>query len=463
MLQRLGAFEFDPERLTLAREGELVRLPRKALELLAVLAREPGTLVGSDALRETLWPRGFIEDKNLTQQVYVLRRALAPDRRIRIENVPRRGYRLVAPARGSTALPAPSGRGFRLGWVARWAALGFAAVITLGVARGAANGPLERRFPQAAAEAYARGVLLWERRDRRSLASADREFRRAVDLAPRDARGYAGLALVAAVRASRMDSKGKDMSAQNALYARATEFVRETLARDPHNADAFDVLGLIAELRDRDMLRAERSFLRAQALDERNVYGHVWRGILLLNTGRLDEALAELGRGEQLSPGSLTAASWLASAEYYRRDFDAASREFRTVLEIDADNAEAKMYLAVIDEARHDYVRAEERLLGLSAHVPVEERAPMLARLDALRGRYQSARGRLAEIRTAKDVDPVELASAQLAVGERGAALATLRRQPVSKRADIRNVLRWDVRFAALRQFALENRVESVD
>jgi tetratricopeptide (TPR) repeat protein len=459
VLQRIGAFEFDPERLTLTRGGELVRLPRKALELLAALAREPGSLVASDALRETLWPGGFIEDKNLTQQVYVLRRALALDRRIRIENVPRCGYRLVAPA----PLPAPIDRGSRLGWVTRWAALGFAAAITLGVARGAANGPLERQFPQAAAEAYARGVLLWERRDRRSLASADREFRRTVDLAPRDARGYAGLALVAVVRVSRMDSKGKDMSAQNADYARATELVRETLARDPRNADAFDVLGLVAELRDRDTQRAERLFLRAQALDERNVYGHVWRGILLLNTGRLNEALAELGRGEQLSPGSLTAASWLASAEYYRRDFDAAGREFRTVLEIDADNPEAKIYLAVIDEARHDYVHAEQRLLGLSAHVPVEERAPMLARLEALRGRYQSARGRLAEIRTAKGVDPVELASAQLAVGERRAALATLRSQPVSKRADIRNILRWDVRFAALRQFALENRVESVD
>lgn len=460
-MQRVGAFEFDSGRLTLARNGELVRLPRKALELFALLAREPGTLVTSRALRDALWPDGFIEDKNLTQQIYVLRQALAADRRIRIENLPRRGYRLTAPPSGSDAIDPRRGFG-RL--ALRWTALGFAAAITLGMARGAAHTSPQTQLPQAAAEAYARGMLQWERRDPGSLSNAEREFRRTIRLAPGDARGYSGLALVEVIRGSRMESKDKlDMSAQNAAYARATTFVRAALARDSRNADAFDVLGLIADLRDRDLGRAQELFRRAQALDERNVYAHVWRGITLLSAGRLDEALPELTRGEQLAPGSITAASWLASGEYYQHAFDAAAQQFRAVLEIDSKNSEAELYLAHIDEARHDYAHAEKRLLALSARIPASERVPMLARLEALRGRVESARRRLAAIPKTKNVDPVELASAQLAIGQRGAALATLKRQPASKRADIRNELRWDARFAALRQLARENRIESVD
>src|ERR1700681_1323782 len=99
---RLGTFRFDPSALTLERAGNTVRASRKTMELLAVLARTQGVVVPKEALRDALWPEGFIEDGNLTQQIYLLRHALAADPRVRIETAPRRGYRLIVPARRCT-------------------------------------------------------------------------------------------------------------------------------------------------------------------------------------------------------------------------------------------------------------------------------------------------------------------------------------------------------------------------
>ena len=50
---------------------------------------------------ETLWPNTFVEEGNLTQHIYTLRKALGdrPDGGPYVETVPRRGYRLAAQVR----------------------------------------------------------------------------------------------------------------------------------------------------------------------------------------------------------------------------------------------------------------------------------------------------------------------------------------------------------------------------
>ena len=84
--------------------GEIVPLPPKAVEALVVLAGRPGEVVSKEALLDAVWGTTAVEEANLTQNVYRLRRAFERhDPSVRIENVPRRGYRLVvAPPR-----PAP--------------------------------------------------------------------------------------------------------------------------------------------------------------------------------------------------------------------------------------------------------------------------------------------------------------------------------------------------------------------
>ena len=78
-------YEFGPYRLELAqriltRTGEMVALTRKATEILIVLVTNAGQLVEKDELLKEVWPDSFVEDSNLTQAIFLLRRTLGDER-----------------------------------------------------------------------------------------------------------------------------------------------------------------------------------------------------------------------------------------------------------------------------------------------------------------------------------------------------------------------------------------------
>lgn len=96
---KFGAFRLDAVEHLLYREGgEVVPLKPKVVETLELLVSERGRLVGKDELMHRLWPDTAVEESNLTQNVYLLRKELgaAEDGRSYIETVPRRGYRFTA-------------------------------------------------------------------------------------------------------------------------------------------------------------------------------------------------------------------------------------------------------------------------------------------------------------------------------------------------------------------------------
>jgi len=96
---RLRAYEFGPYRLdavgrSLRCGAEAIALPPKAVDVLAELVRRPGEVVGKEELMATVWPETFVEEANLNQMVFLLRRALgAKNGSEYIQTVPRRGYR----------------------------------------------------------------------------------------------------------------------------------------------------------------------------------------------------------------------------------------------------------------------------------------------------------------------------------------------------------------------------------
>lgn len=99
-------FEFGPFRIDLLthrllRNGEVVALQPKAFDTLVVLIQNRGRVVERAVLMKTLWPDSFVEEANLTQYVFTLRKTLGeqPDGKPYIETVPRRGYFFAAEAR----------------------------------------------------------------------------------------------------------------------------------------------------------------------------------------------------------------------------------------------------------------------------------------------------------------------------------------------------------------------------
>jgi len=97
-------YEFGPYRLEVAekrllRNGVPVPLTPKAFETLVALVERSGHLVEKHELIKAVWPDSFVEESNLTNNVYELRKILSQteDGRTYIETVPKRGYRFVAP------------------------------------------------------------------------------------------------------------------------------------------------------------------------------------------------------------------------------------------------------------------------------------------------------------------------------------------------------------------------------
>lgn len=92
-----ASFRLDPERRHLEKDGELVVLPAKALDTLALLIQERGRVVGKDEILSTVWPDAFVSEDSLTQVISLLRRAFGDDSTnpAFIATVPRRGYRFL--------------------------------------------------------------------------------------------------------------------------------------------------------------------------------------------------------------------------------------------------------------------------------------------------------------------------------------------------------------------------------
>src|SRR5579862_7948161 len=98
-------FEFGPYRLDVRRrvitlDGAPLPLGPKVVLTLAAMVERAGEVVSKDDVLERVWPGEFVEESNLSQNVYVLRRALKRNWNAQaIVTVPRRGYRFVAPVR----------------------------------------------------------------------------------------------------------------------------------------------------------------------------------------------------------------------------------------------------------------------------------------------------------------------------------------------------------------------------
>jgi TolB-like protein/DNA-binding winged helix-turn-helix (wHTH) protein/Flp pilus assembly protein TadD len=93
-----GAFRLDAALRRLERDGHGIPLSPKAFDILVALVERRHRVVEKAELMQLVWPASFVEEANLSQTIFVLRKTLGeqPDGRPFIETVPRRGYRFAA-------------------------------------------------------------------------------------------------------------------------------------------------------------------------------------------------------------------------------------------------------------------------------------------------------------------------------------------------------------------------------
>jgi TolB-like protein/Tfp pilus assembly protein PilF len=96
---RFGAFRLDPVRRLLTKGDEPVPLPSKAFDLLLVLVQHGGAALHKGELLRMVWPDARVEEGNLSQTVFVLRKVLGerPNEHRFVVTIPGFGYRFVMP------------------------------------------------------------------------------------------------------------------------------------------------------------------------------------------------------------------------------------------------------------------------------------------------------------------------------------------------------------------------------
>jgi TolB-like protein/DNA-binding winged helix-turn-helix (wHTH) protein len=96
---RLGPWEVRPLNGEIHGPGGSMHLEPKVMEVLVVLARQPGQVIERDALLREVWgARAAVSDEPLTRCIAELRRALGDSRQTPafIQTVSKRGYRLIS-------------------------------------------------------------------------------------------------------------------------------------------------------------------------------------------------------------------------------------------------------------------------------------------------------------------------------------------------------------------------------
>jgi eukaryotic-like serine/threonine-protein kinase len=104
-LLEFGPFQLDPDQRLLLRDEQPIQISPKAFDLLLALTQHGGEVVLKDDLMKMLWPDTFVEESNLGQHVFQLRKALGekPQDHTYIITVPGRGYRFAQEIREVSA------------------------------------------------------------------------------------------------------------------------------------------------------------------------------------------------------------------------------------------------------------------------------------------------------------------------------------------------------------------------
>lgn len=327
-LFRFGRFSLDAHDRMLLCEGRRVPLPPKVLQTLLILVRHRGRVVEKTLLMEEVWPDNVVEEANLAQHIFTLRRVLgdSADEPRFIETVPGRGYRFIAAIASNQKSVQTSAAGERNGL----------------------NRKQElKQQPHAeldtAYKHYLRGRFFWSKCSKESLEKSLDCFHQALALAPEYAAAYAGLA-DSYFRLSTSYWPPKD------AYPKAMAAVLKALELDETLGEAHAVLGIIKTRCDWDWIAARRAFERAIEINPYYPTAHQWYGNYFDSLGRFDDALREKRCALELDPLSLSINVSIATTCWMMGKAPEALGKIYDALEMDKNFLPAVLQLGFVNE-----------------------------------------------------------------------------------------------------------------
>jgi DNA-binding winged helix-turn-helix (wHTH) protein/Flp pilus assembly protein TadD len=432
-----GPFTLDPEARSLSAGGTNLAAGSNVVELLLALVERAGQPCTAEQLLQRVWPEGYVEPAILTQNIYVLRKMLrlyadAPA----IETVRRRGYRFVMPVSvidandanvGARSLSALSPRP-RIHQAWRWSALAACAAFVIALlpySAGPVQGTATGISPQSM-RLYALGHYYWNTRTQAGVFKSIEYFQKIVRSEPHNALGYSGLADAYFVLADY--HYGTQTPHTYHLWERRS--VEKAFALNPNLSQVRVSRAMLFASVDHNLVAADHEFTTAIELDPKNAVAHHWYGTLLLDEGKTAHARAELEKAEQLEPTSVAISRWLAMANYMTRRYGLAIAYYEQALDLNPADDGAALMLGLAYEQTHAYAAALRTFAHSEQFCKCAAPLVMEARTLALMGKHAEARAQLARAKMAgrkKDAEPIDMAAAWIALGDRSQAIKWLR------------------------------------
>jgi DNA-binding winged helix-turn-helix (wHTH) protein/Flp pilus assembly protein TadD len=390
---RVTVFEFEGFKLNtlnrlVFRGDHPVSLPPKAFDILCFLIEHRDRVVTKAELLKAVWPGTFVEEGNLAQNVSVIRRVLGevPSEHRFIVTIPGQGYQFAAEVR--TEGPGATGIASAESW-------------------------------------FVKGRHLLNKRLTGTLREAITCFLQSIDEDPAFAPAWAGLADAYAL----LSLYGASMPRE--VFPKSKAAAQAALRIDPQLADAHNALGVVALFYDWNWSEAEAALCRAIELNPRLGDAHQRYGIYLTAMGRFAESRAALDRAQSLDPLSRIIATIAGYPAYYSRDFEAAARQFRHVLEVDPDFSMAHFRLGLTLAHLGRFPQALEQLeisRRLSNDRDVVAAQGLVHAMQGNREPAESALAELAERSQETFVSPYTVATIRAALGDVDTAFALLDR-----------------------------------
>lgn len=431
-----GPFVFDMRRRTLRRDGSPIALPPKAAEMLALLLERAGEPIAKEQFYASLWPDKIVEDANLTQTVYILRRVLGSNgvASTMIRTIPQVGYAFVDPV--APVVPSASAPRLRalpvtvaiVALLSGTAALGF-----ILVARRPA--PTNQAWlPSPVLKTYQLARLNWSLPTRSGALRSIRLYDKVVKAAPSSPLGYAGLS-----DAYHWLAQTDGTPAAQARDIRTGfAYAQKAVALGPNSSEAHAsyAQALSFSMADDEYRRAPGEFERAIALDPQNPLAHRWYGAYAFGEGNFKKAQSELNYANALEPLSAQDMYWLGISYYYGRSYDPAVKAIREAIALGARGPIAKIQLALALDRDAQPAAAQRELdaaLAQGYNRPEIEAVRVLMLVHD--GRRDEAQRRMLVLARDKNVGKagaISVAAAWAALGRVATARAWLRKHSAS-------------------------------
>ncbi len=273
-------------------------------------------------------------------------------------------------------------------------------------------------------ELYLKGRYHLNRLTDDGFAKGRDYFQQAIDKDSNYALAYAGLA----------DAYNR-LSGFNALsptvgFPKARAAAARALELDDSLAEAHTILGSVNLFYDWDWASAEREFKRALEINQSYADAHQMYGYYLASMQRLDEALYQMRRAQELDPLSLEKIAGIGELLHFRREYDQAIEQYRKALEMDPNSGFSHWALgrAYTEKSMYDHAIASfQKAIALSGD-SLDEPAS-LAYAYARSGKVREAQqvvDELTERARRSYISPSALAMMYAGLGKHDQAFASL-------------------------------------